>query len=327
MEKSPQELLLDEGVMLEIPEGANEQAIEQTIENALELHPDKLAADMNKVWLQETGEGISEKIQGEIKYKTERVQYYAKRYVSQHSQANLIKYREKVGSLYRELERAKQHSTKEKERWEQSAIRAGDAAERTVNSILTEGKTIRGVQENDFDRAVRKMGGWQNNQGFQGVIKVLKEYSRTKHISERAQSMYFDFDFLDKFMDKYRLKAHIGRGETVMWNLRRAFHPKVRQEEWYQYQNKRTRSLKGKRERVDTREVMKGIDPQRLAQRQQEKARQKQLDRAALILEQQQNTLQNIKKQQQQQHNNTIGYNLPQKAMPLSAAGWKMTSH
>merc|ERR1719510_2841711 len=33
------------------------------------------------------------------------------------------------------------------------------------------------------------------------------------------------------------------------------------------------------------------------------------------ILEQQQNTLQNIKKQQQQ-HNNTIGYNLPQKAMP-----------
>merc|ERR1719211_1001240 len=33
------------------------------------------------------------------------------------------------------------------------------------------------------------------------------------------------------------------------------------------------------------------------------------------ILEHQQNTLQNIKKQQQQ-HNNTIGYNLPQKAMP-----------
>ena len=33
------------------------------------------------------------------------------------------------------------------------------------------------------------------------------------------------------------------------------------------------------------------------------------------ILEQQQNTLQNIKKQQQQQ-NNTLGYNLPQKAMP-----------
>ena len=284
MEKSPEELLLDEGVMLEIPQGADEQAVEQTIENALELQPDKVAADMNKIWIQETGEGISEETLHNIKYKTDRVQRYAKRYVSQKSQVTLMQYKDTVKSLYRELERAKQHTVKHKQQKTHVARvdHHSKGAKRVVDSILMKGKTIRGLQVNEFDKAVRKMGGWQNNTGFQGMIKVLKAYSREKHLSDTNQTSFFDFEFLQKFLDKYALQAHSGRGDAVMWNMRRAFDPRVSKQEFYEYKNRVTRSLKEKRIPVDTQAVMKGIDPKRLAQRQREKATQRQQDREAL---------------------------------------------
>ena len=285
MEKSPQELLLDEGVMLEIPEGANESAIEQTIENALDLQPDKLAADMNKVWLQETGEGISEEIQGEIKYKTERVQFYAKRYVSHQSQANLIKYREKVGSLYREIERAKQHAVKHQTKAKHRGVYGPGNTEKSVtrarDSIFSEGTGRQ--RENEFDRTVRKMGGWQNNQGLKGMLDTLREYNRNKHITGENQIQYYDLNFFAKYVKKYGRAASVSplRSENIR-QLRRGLGQGFDRsfkigEEWNEF------TKAPPRERVDTREVMRGIDPERLAQRQQEKALQKQQDREALL--------------------------------------------
>ena len=195
MEKEATDILLDQGIQLEIPESFDERQKEEVVEKALKINPESLVKDIDKVWSEGFGEHLSATSEQQLLTTIKGVQSWAKKIQTDpKSASNQLYYRLAVKAFIGGLDDAKQRVVHERAKQKHSGIRETKAVlkkEKLVTNMFI------GPEGTVLDDYVKSEGGWDNyiNKGLDGIIRALRTTSTKLGIPSKEQLLTFDTIF------------------------------------------------------------------------------------------------------------------------------------
>ena len=174
---NPQELVLEQGIQLEIPTGADELEIEAIVEKTIEVPAATMVAEIQQGFEQATQQAMAPQFKEQLGLAAQQIRYDAQRLRDAPTQANLVKYKAAVHQLYQSLEGAKQYIVTEQAKQQPPR---GTTQARGIQDI----KRTMTQDGGAFDKWIERQGGVAPNGRKKWLVDSVVDFAKENRIIE-----------------------------------------------------------------------------------------------------------------------------------------------